>query len=175
MVGLVRDHNALLTRDRAVIAAALAIVTLLSWLYLYLQMRPMAEMAGLMPATFAPWSAADFALNFLLWWVMMPAMMLPSAAPMIMTCATITRPKRERREPFVPTAVFVAGYLIAWGVFGAVATYAQAVSDFVNRLLWMAVIAAFVLIEKLLPAGQWIARAGGIVMLALSLYLVLQH
>lgn len=258
MVGLVRDHGSLLSRDRAVIAAALAAVTLLSWLYLYLQMEPMADMAGLMPATFAPWSAADFALNFLLWWAMMPAMMLPSAAPMIMTFATINRRKRERREPFVPTAVFGAGYLIAWGVFGAVATLAdwgleraalmspatQALApglaavilcaaglyqltplksaclrhcrspfDFVLHhwrdgsagalrmgwehglfcvgccwglmallfaagimsLLWMAVIAAFVLVEKLFPAGQWIARAGGVAMLALSLYLVLQH
>lgn len=42
-------------------------------------------------------------------------------------------------------------------------------------LLWMAAIATIVLVEKLFPAGQWIARAGGVVMLALSLYLVLQH
>jgi predicted metal-binding membrane protein len=45
----------------------------------------------------------------------------------------------------------------------------------IMSLLWMAVIAAFVLVEKLFPAGQWIARAGGLAMLATALYLVLQH
>ena len=45
----------------------------------------------------------------------------------------------------------------------------------IMSLLWMAVIAAFVLVEKLFPAGQWIARAGGLAMLVAALYLVLQH
>ena len=92
---------------------------------MYRQMQPMADMAEIMPATFAPWSAADFALNFLFWWAMMPGMMLPSAAPMILMFAAINRKKRGRAEPYVPTAVFTAGYLAAWGVFGAVATLAD--------------------------------------------------
>ena len=45
----------------------------------------------------------------------------------------------------------------------------------IMSLLWMAAIAAFVLIEKLFPAGQWIARAGGLAMLGLALYLLFQH
>ncbi len=249
---------ALPRRDRIVIAAALAAITALSWLYMYWQMQPMADMAEIMPATFAPWGAADFALNFLFWWAMMPGMMLPSAAPMIMMFAAINRKKRGRAEPYVPTAVFTAGYLGAWGVFGAAATLAdwgleraalispatgalgpllaavvlaaaglyqltplktaclahcRSPLDFVLNhwydgpagalrmgfehglyclgccwflmalmfaagimsLVWMAVIAAFVLIEKLFPAGQWIARAGGLAMLAAVLYLILQH
>jgi predicted metal-binding membrane protein len=243
-------------RQRIVIAGALAAVSALSWLYLYLQMQPMAEMADIAPAAFAPWSAADFALNFGFWWAMMPGMMLPSAAPMIMTFAAVNRRRRERGEAFVPTAVFTIGYLVAWGLFGGFATLAdwgleraalmspatQALEpalaaaviaaagiyqlsplkaaclahcrspfDFVLNhwrdgtggalrmgwehgiyclgccwllmtllfaagimsLLWMALIAAFVLLEKLFPAGPWIARAGGVAMLGLALALVL--
>jgi predicted metal-binding membrane protein len=115
-------HDIVAARERIVIGAALAALSGLSWLYVYLQM---AEMADMTPAAFAPWSAADFVLNFLFWWSMMPGMMLPSAGPMILTFAAINRRKRERGESFVPTALFTAGYLVAWGVFGAAATLAD--------------------------------------------------
>jgi predicted metal-binding membrane protein len=113
-------------RDRVVIWSALTGITALSWLYIYRQMGAMEGMAGIvMPAIFTPWTASDFALNMAIWWAMMPGMMLPSAAPMILTFATINRNKRRRGEPFVPTMVFTAGYLIAWGLFGVVATFAD--------------------------------------------------
>ena len=38
----------------------------------------------------------------------------------------------------------------------------------------MAAIAAFVFVEKLFPAGQWIARAGGVAMLGFGIYLICQ-
>ena len=44
----------------------------------------------------------------------------------------------------------------------------------VMNLLWMGALTGFVLIEKLFPAGQWIARAGGFFMLALGVYLLTQ-
>ena len=113
-------------RDRLAIWLALAVVTALSWLYLYRQMGPMEGMADIaMPAAYLPWSAADFALNMAIWWAMMPGMMLPSVAPMILTFATINRHKRGRGQPVVPTMVFTSGYLIAWGVFGIFATLAD--------------------------------------------------
>ncbi len=113
-------------RDRVVIWLGLAAVTALSWLYVYRQMGPMEGMADLaMPAAYVPWTAADFALDMAIWWAMMPGMMLPSAAPMILTFATINRQKRRRGQPFVPTMVFSSGYLIAWGVFGIFATLAD--------------------------------------------------
>ena len=238
--------------------AALAAVTAVSWLYLYLQMSPMAAMADVaMPAAFGPWSASDFALNLAIWWAMMPGMMLPSAAPMILTFATINRNKRTRGRPFVPTAVFTTGYLLAWGLFGVFATLAdwgleraalispitgrlgpilgavviiaagvyqltplksmclthcRSPFDFVLNhwreggagalrmgfehglyclgccwflmallfaagmmsLLWMAAITVFVLIEKLFPAGQLIARGSGVAMLGFGIYLLAQ-
>jgi len=56
---------------------------------------------------------------------MMLGMMLPSAAPMILTFETLQRRKRERDEAYVPTAIFVAGYLLVWGAFSLAATVAQ--------------------------------------------------
>jgi predicted metal-binding membrane protein len=117
---------ALLLRDRVAIWLALAGVTALSWFYVYRQMGAMEGMVDIaMPAIFTPWTASDFALNIAIWWAMMPGMMLPSAAPMILTFATINRQKRRRGQPFVPTMVFSSGYLIAWGVFGIFATLAD--------------------------------------------------
>ena len=113
-------------RDRVVIWLGLAAVTALSWLYVYRQMGPMEGMADIaMPAVFAPWTATDFVLNLAIWWAMMPGMMLPSVAPMILTFATINRRKRERGQPFVRAMVFTSGYLIAWGLFGVFATVAD--------------------------------------------------
>jgi predicted metal-binding membrane protein len=120
-----RPPASLPRRERIVIAAALAAISALSWIYLYWLMQPMADMAEMLPAAFAPWNAADFALNFAVWWAMMPGMMLPSAAPMIMTFATVNRRKRERGQPFVPTALFASCYLIAWGLFGVLAALAD--------------------------------------------------
>ena len=62
-----------------------------------------------------------------MWTAMMAAMMLPAAAPMILVFGTVYRTKRERGGTFIPTWVFVAGYLAVWVGFGAVA---WAVSDF---------------------------------------------
>jgi predicted metal-binding membrane protein len=56
-----------------------------------------------------------------MWTTMMAAMMLPAAAPMILVFATISRRQRERGDAFVPTWVFVAGYLAMWAAFGACA------------------------------------------------------
>ena len=98
---------------------ALAGVTAIAWLYLFIARQdmdmPMAAMEG-MPDMAMPFAAPWV---FAMWWVMMLGMMLPSAAPMILMYATLQRRKRERDEPYVPTAMFVAGYLIVWGAFSA--------------------------------------------------------
>jgi len=62
---------------------------------------------------------------FVMWAVMMAAMMIPSAAPMILMFARVNRERRERQRPYVPTAVFLAGYLTVWTAFSAVATLLQ--------------------------------------------------
>jgi predicted metal-binding membrane protein len=42
----------------------------------------------------------------------------------------------------------------------------------ITNLVWMAAITAFVFVEKLFPAGQLIARAGGVAMLGVGVYLI---
>ena len=115
----------LLRHERAVVLLALAGVTAIAWLYLFIarqnmdmSMDAMSDMPGMAMPFAAPWV-------FAMWWVMMLGMMLPSAAPMILTFAALQRRKRERDQPYVPTAMFVAGYLVVWGVFSLAATAAQ--------------------------------------------------
>lgn len=98
------------------LAGALAVVCALAWTYTIVA-------AHAMEATpHAPWSAGQFAAVFLMWVVMMIAMMLPAVAPMVDAFATINRRRRERATPHVATTYFVAGYLLAWAAYSALAT-----------------------------------------------------
>ena len=130
---MIQESTALesvLKRDRMVVLLALAAVTALAWLYLILMAVAMADMPAAMGEAVAmtqikPWSAADFALMFLMWAIMMVGMMLPSAAPMILVFAAFNRKQHAEGRLFVPTGAFVAGYLLVWTAFGAVATTLQ--------------------------------------------------
>jgi predicted metal-binding membrane protein len=79
------------------------------------------SMNGMAPS----WAPLDALLVFVMWSAMMAAMMVPGASPMIAAFATINRRRRERQSPYVPTAVFLAGYLAVWAGFSALATLAQ--------------------------------------------------
>jgi predicted metal-binding membrane protein len=72
-----------------------------------------------------PWSAAEFVSMFLMWAAMMVAMMLPSAAPMVLCYARVGRATAFDAEPFGPTAWFAAGYLLVWLGFASAATDVQ--------------------------------------------------
>jgi predicted metal-binding membrane protein len=82
--------------------------------------RPSTGMDGMamagMPA--AGLSVMGAAIFVIVWTVMMAAMMLPAAAPMILIYAQAQA--RRNRAVFVPTWVFVAGYLLVWLVAGLV-------------------------------------------------------
>ncbi len=79
------------------------------------------SMNGMEPS----WTPLDALLVFAMWSTMMAAMMVPGAAPMIAAFATINRRRRERNAPYVPTAVFLLGYLVVWSGFSALATLLQ--------------------------------------------------
>ena len=79
------------------------------------------SMNGMEPS----WTRLDALLLMVMWSAMMAAMMLPGASPMIMAFAAINRRRRERSAPYVPTAVFLLGYLTAWTVFSVLATALQ--------------------------------------------------
>jgi predicted metal-binding membrane protein len=107
----------LLKRDRWLVIGALAAVVLLAWIY-------MLSGAGLSMAPMA-WTPGYAMLVFLMWWIMMIAMMLPSASPAILLFATVGRRQEVLGKPFVPAFFFLGGYLLVWGLFSLVATGAQ--------------------------------------------------
>jgi predicted metal-binding membrane protein len=60
-----------------------------------------------------------------MWAGMMVAMMLPSATPMILTFAAVSRNRRKQQRPYVPVTIFVAGYVAVWSGFSLLAAIAQ--------------------------------------------------
>jgi predicted metal-binding membrane protein len=113
-----------LKRDRSVVLGGLIGIALVAWAYTGYLAWDMHHMAMTMPQM-QGWGVVDLLLLYLMWAVMMVAMMVPAAAPMILMFVTINRRRREQQQPFVPTAVFLAGYLLVWAGFSAVATLAQ--------------------------------------------------
>lgn len=114
-------------RDRQAVTAGLIGIAGLAWLYvLHLGRGTSAavEVQMAMPQM-QSWGVIDLLLLFVMWAVMMVAMMVPSAAPMILLFATISRRRRGPHQPYVATGVFLTGYLAAWSGFSAVATGAQ--------------------------------------------------
>jgi predicted metal-binding membrane protein len=117
-------------RDRAIVGAGLAGVTLLAWLYLFHMASAMAEMErhaamGMAMPFMQDWGAVDLLLLFLMWVVMMVAMMLPSAAPMILMFTTIERRRPETLRPIARTGLFILGYVMTWTAYSALAVVTQ--------------------------------------------------
>ena len=123
--------KAVLRRDRIIVLCGLALITVLSWAYVFslasdLQKMNVGDMGAqiTMPRMQA-WGVADFALTFGMWAVMMVAMMTPSATPMILMFANVNRRRQEQGVSYVRTSVFLAGYLVVWAAFSVIATAAQ--------------------------------------------------
>ena len=141
----------LLRHDRLVISVVLAALTIVSW-------------AQMVPPTGAPFGAerlmpccgSRFGVAFSMWVVMMAGMMIPSVAPMVLTHAAIMRRRVSQGAPFVSSGLFLAGYLLAWSGFSAVAALAQ----------WVLYRGAL-LDGRSLSIGPW---AGGAVLLAAAIF-----
>jgi len=102
----------LLRRDRLIVVAGAAAIALLGWAYLFYQgwaMRHMDLVAMAMPSPSA-WGPMDLLLVFAMWAVMMVAMMVPSATPMLLAFATITRSRSAQGRAFVPLWVRAIWY-----------------------------------------------------------------
>jgi predicted metal-binding membrane protein len=120
--------EAVLKRDRAVVLAGLVGLSALAWTYLLVLAwrMPHRDMAMMMAMPhMQAWGAPELLLTWVMWAVMMVAMMTPSAAPMILTFTTVYRRRRAQQGPFVPTVVFLLGYLLIWSAFSGAATLAQ--------------------------------------------------
>jgi predicted metal-binding membrane protein len=238
-----------LRRDRIVVVAALLGVVILAWGYVLAGAGMNMHKTGGMPMELQPtmWTPAYAAFVLVMWAVMMAAMMLPSAAPMILLYGTIARRRERQGDMAVGAGTFGLGYIVVWAAFSLVAValqfglhHAALLSPmmsmtsksvagavlivagvyqwtplkqaclrrcrspleflmterreghggafimglrhgayclgccwmlmlllFVGGIMntaWIAGIAAFVLIEKIAPAGQWIGRAAGVVL-----------
>lgn len=126
----------LLRREILVTLGCLALLAMIAWLYTVFgvgmdmsatEMTRMARSLGApMPMAMQPeWSPAHVALVFLMWWIMMIAMMVPSAAPLVLLFAAVKRSGRGGEATGVLSAFLLAGYLAVWGGFSALATAAQ--------------------------------------------------
>lgn len=258
---LTRVAETVLKRDSIIVMAGLAAVTALAWIYM-LQLA--SHMTGMdinnmqmsMPTTQA-WRSGDIILTFLMWAVMMVAMMTPSAAPMILIFARVNRQRQAGQTPIPATMVFLLGYLMLWSSFSAGATLVQwglhsaallsaemmsatplfggillilaGVYQFtplkrvclsrcrtplgflmtewregtkgaftmgvrhgiycvgccwllmtllfvagVMNLLWVALLAGCVLVEKVVPAGQWVSRAMGLLAVGWGVWVLIR-
>jgi predicted metal-binding membrane protein len=244
--------------QRLVLYGGLAGISLLAWAYLvYLATTTQMANMGMdisMPSMQA-WGVTDTSLTFVMWVVMMVAMMTPSAVPVILMYQTVRRRQHQETNLVSATWLFLLGYLLTWAGFSAAATLAQwglhttalltpmmasaspllgggllvaaGVYQFtplknaclsrcrtpmgfllaewrdgklgplvmgmrhgvycvgccwllmellfvggVMNLVWVALIAAYVLVEKVTPSLRWLSRLSGIAAIAWGLWLV---
>ncbi len=118
-----------LRHDRVLVVTALLGIVVLSWLYLVfsagMDMRA-GRMEGMeMQATTPVWAPSHFAAMLLMWIIMMAAMMLPSATPMILLYSTVAGRTRKPGHVFPTTGIFALGYFVIWIAFGLTATSLQ--------------------------------------------------
>lgn len=116
-------------RDRVIVLFGLMATAALAWSYVLYMGWGMAHMdegaaMAVMPRM-TNWHVVDLLLVLTMWAIMMAAMMLPSIVPMVLSFASLSNRRRAQRLPYVPTSVFVLGYLAVWAGFSLCATLAQ--------------------------------------------------
>ena len=152
--------EAVLRRDRAIMIAALSVLTVLAWADLVWLANDMAmggmDMTGfrMIPAGQGLMMPAGY--MFAMWVEMMIGMMTPSVAPMILIYARVGRQALMDGKPFAGIAWFAGGYLLAWTAFSLAATSAQWALERATLLTPMMVSASNIL--------------GGVVLIVAGLY-----
>jgi len=126
---LARHDQSVVLVCTALIVASAAIYTI-SGVGMKMSALDMTRMAGPigkpMPMEMDQvWNGTYAALIFLMWWVMMIAMMTPSAAPALLLFAAVKRLGPEAATAPLMTGCFLGGYLIAWAAFSLAAMSAQ--------------------------------------------------
>lgn len=127
-----------LARDRWIVAGCLAVMVALASIWLWrhsaamtdweasmaaMGMKGMNMEGGPMATPSAP--AAYLAETFIMWLIMMVAMMLPSAAPMILLYGKLARAARQQGAVFASTTVFAGFYMAVWAGFSVIAAFVQ--------------------------------------------------
>jgi predicted metal-binding membrane protein len=99
----------ILRHERAIVLAGVALLALIGWWYIAVG----AGMRGGMAMQAPPFPAL-----VLMWWLMMLAMMLPSAVPAVLLYARV-RAIRGGDGAVAQTWVFLVGYLAVWLLFSS--------------------------------------------------------
>jgi len=113
-------------RENVAVVTGLLLLAAASWAWVLSGAGMMEDMGGmLMPMSSGPWTASHAALVLVMWAVMMAAMMLPSAVPMVLFYAMIARRRAEQGGPRNSAGLFTAGYVAVWSAFSVAATGLQ--------------------------------------------------
>lgn len=145
------------SRDRLVALAGLVGITALAWAYTVVLSEHALDSGATatIHAHTRSWDTADLATTFLMWVVMMVAMMAPTAAPMLLTLTRISRAQPRGVEPLTSAAAFLVGYLSIWVGFSALATLVQ------WQLHQLALVAADGTSQRVGFEGMLLLGAGG--------------
>ena len=114
----------LLRRDRLIVAAGIAAVVAIASGYVVGGAGIDMSMAD-MPMDPLPWSPSYAALVFVMWCVMMVAMMVPSASPVVLLFTAIKRKQERASNAILEAWLFLGGYVVIWAGFSLVATMVQ--------------------------------------------------
>lgn len=129
--------EAILRRERAIVATGLAAIVALAWLYLWNGAGMGMSALDMTRAALFPHREPDMGgemdvnvpIVVLMWWIMMIAMMTPSAAPLMLLYSRVARHHAAGElpagAPIAPAAFLAAGYLLAWLLFSVVAAAVQ--------------------------------------------------
>lgn len=110
------------SQRRSAVAVGMLALSILGWALLaWMAVDMDSEFAQLTMPTGPDWDLANLLAISAMWAVMMAAMMLPSALPMVLTFVDLS----ERRGQRSRSLGFVAAYLLAWFAFSAAAVAAQ--------------------------------------------------
>ena len=127
----------LLRRERLVVLAGLLLISALAWWWVFVGSGTGMSALEMTTWSFPPpnaapmpfdWSPRYAVVMFFMWWIMMIAMMTPSATPMILLYGRTYRHEQRRgklADGVVPTFMFALGYLLSWATFSLIATGMQ--------------------------------------------------
>ena len=76
----------------------------------------------------------DLIFLFFMWFLMMIAMMLPSAIPFIMIFDKISYERKNNQYKYVPTINFAISYLLIWAIFSLFATIIHVLLEFYDMM-----------------------------------------
>jgi predicted metal-binding membrane protein len=84
-----------------------------------------AEVLTWMPPMGNMWVFSDFFLLFMMWAVMMIAMMTPSILPMLLLYTTLNARKKMQGQESASPMILLSGYLSSWVLFSLFITFPQ--------------------------------------------------